>query len=93
MQLDGFATLYLDKLRALPPRRGVDIEGEPRNVFEKLEDCAVVHRLTGATPAVSLHLPWDACDDYAALKARTPSSAMSIRRSGSTPRCPPTGGC
>jgi len=43
--------------------------GEPRNVFEKLEDCAVVHSLTGATPTVSLHLPWDACEDYAALKA------------------------
>ena len=43
--------------------------GEPRNVFEKLEDCAVIHRLTGATPTVSLHLPWDACDDYAALRA------------------------
>ena len=43
--------------------------GEPRNVFEKLEDCAVVHRLTGATPTVSLHLPWDACEDYAALRA------------------------
>ncbi len=43
--------------------------GEPRNVFEKLEDCAVVHRLTGATPTVSLHLPWDACEDYGALKA------------------------
>jgi L-rhamnose isomerase / sugar isomerase len=43
--------------------------GEPRNVFEKLEDCAVIHALTGATPTVSLHLPWDACDDYAALKA------------------------
>jgi L-rhamnose isomerase/sugar isomerase len=43
--------------------------GEPRNVFEKLDDCAVVHRLTGATPTVSLHLPWDACEDYAALKA------------------------
>jgi L-rhamnose isomerase/sugar isomerase len=43
--------------------------GEPRNVFEKLEDCAVIHRLTGATPTVSLHLPWDACEDYGALKA------------------------
>ena len=43
--------------------------GEPRNVFEKLEDCAVVHALTAATPTVSLHLPWDACEDYGALRA------------------------
>jgi L-rhamnose isomerase / sugar isomerase len=33
--------------------------GEPRNVFDKLDDCAVIHALTGATPTVSLHLPWD----------------------------------
>jgi len=42
--------------------------GEPRNVFEKLEDCAVIHKLTGATPTVSLHIPWDKTDDYAALR-------------------------
>jgi L-rhamnose isomerase / sugar isomerase len=33
--------------------------GEPRNIFDKLEDCGVIHRLTGATPTVSLHIPWD----------------------------------
>jgi L-rhamnose isomerase / sugar isomerase len=43
--------------------------GEPRNVFEKLDDCAVIHSLTGATPTVSLHLPWDNAQDIAALKA------------------------
>jgi L-rhamnose isomerase/sugar isomerase len=42
--------------------------GEPRNVFEKLEDCAVIHKLTGATPTVSLHIPWDRTDDYTALR-------------------------
>jgi L-rhamnose isomerase/sugar isomerase len=42
--------------------------GEPRNVFEKLEDCAVIHKLTGATPSVSLHLPWDRTDDFHALR-------------------------
>jgi L-rhamnose isomerase/sugar isomerase len=41
--------------------------GEPRNVFEKLDDAAVVHRLTGATPRVSLHIPWDETTDVAAL--------------------------
>jgi L-rhamnose isomerase/sugar isomerase len=43
--------------------------GEPRNVFEKLDDCAVIHALTGATPRVSLHLPWDHTKDLAGLKA------------------------
>ncbi|GGY83163.1 L-rhamnose isomerase [Pseudoduganella plicata] len=42
--------------------------GEPRNVFEKMEDCAVIHQLTRATPAVSLHFPWDRTDDPAALR-------------------------
>ena len=42
--------------------------GEPRNVSEKLEDCSVIHALTGATPTVSLHLPWDKTSDYAALR-------------------------
>src|SRR5688572_10778203 len=44
--------------------------GEPRNVFEKLEDCAVIHSLTGGTPTVSLHLPWDNTDDMPALRQR-----------------------
>src|SRR3954471_16192153 len=42
--------------------------GEPRNVFEKLEDCGVIHKLTGATPTVSLHIPWDRTDDFTALR-------------------------
>jgi L-rhamnose isomerase/sugar isomerase len=42
--------------------------GEPRNVLEKLEDCAVIHALSGATPTVSLHLPWDRHNDYPALR-------------------------
>src|SRR5437868_802026 len=42
--------------------------GEPRNVFEKLEDCSVIHALTGATPTVSLHLPWDKTTDYPGLR-------------------------
>lgn len=43
--------------------------GEPRSVFEKLEDCAVIQKLTGATPRVSLHFPWDQTSDVAGLKA------------------------
>jgi L-rhamnose isomerase/sugar isomerase len=43
--------------------------GEPRDVFDRLDDCAVIHRLTGATPRVSLHIPWDRADP-AALRER-----------------------
>ena len=42
--------------------------GEPRTIAEKLEDASVVHQLTGATPRVSLHIPWDEPDDAAALR-------------------------
>ncbi|MEO9167160.1 MAG: L-rhamnose catabolism isomerase [Aestuariivirga sp.] len=36
--------------------------GEPRDVFDKIEDCAVIQQLTQATPTVSLHIPWDKAD-------------------------------
>ena len=42
--------------------------GEPRNVFEKLDDCAVVNQLSGVTPAVSLHFPWDKPSDAGELR-------------------------
>lgn len=35
---------------------------EARTVEEKIEDCALVHALTGATPAVATHFPWDGAD-------------------------------
>lgn len=36
--------------------------GEPRDIFDKIEDCAVIRQLTQATPTVSLHIPWDKAD-------------------------------
>ncbi|MGZ4181016.1 MAG: L-rhamnose isomerase [Solirubrobacteraceae bacterium] len=44
--------------------------GRPRDVFEKLEDAAEVHRLTGSAPAVALHFPWDQVEDLGALRDR-----------------------
>src|SRR5579863_293139 len=46
------------------------IAGEPTNIFEKLEDCAVVQALGRNTPTVSTHFPWDRVDDVAALKEK-----------------------
>ncbi len=43
--------------------------GVPRNPFEKIEDAAAVHRFTGVTPSVAVHIPWDKVDDYDALSA------------------------
>lgn len=41
--------------------------GTPRDVHEKIDDAALVHRLTGVAPTLALHIPWDRVDDYAAL--------------------------
>ncbi|UJW85450.1 L-rhamnose catabolism isomerase [Devosia sp. SL43] len=37
-------------------------KGEPRDIFDKIEDCAVIAQLTQATNTVSLHIPWDKAD-------------------------------
>ena len=44
--------------------------GEPRGIFDKLEDCATIHQLTRATPTCSPHLPWDKVSDYRELAER-----------------------
>ena len=44
--------------------------GEPRNIFDKLDDCAIINRLGRATPTVSLHIPWDKVKDLKGLKER-----------------------
>lgn len=42
--------------------------GEPRNIFEKLEDCGTIFKLVRSTPAVSLHIPWDKPDSAKELR-------------------------
>ncbi|MDQ0468234.1 L-rhamnose catabolism isomerase [Labrys wisconsinensis] len=42
--------------------------GEPRNIFDKIEDCGVIQQLTRATPTVSPHFPWDKVSDYGELR-------------------------
>jgi L-rhamnose isomerase/sugar isomerase len=42
--------------------------GEPRNIFDKLDDCATVHQLVRATPTISPHFPWDAVRDFGELR-------------------------
>lgn len=44
------------------------IPGEPTNIHEKLEDCAIVHQLSRVTPRVSPHFPWDKVSDYVGLR-------------------------
>ncbi|HTK37597.1 MAG TPA: hypothetical protein VL325_03820, partial [Pyrinomonadaceae bacterium] len=33
--------------------------GEPREIYEKLEDCSTINDLVRSTSSVSLHIPWD----------------------------------
>ena len=51
--------------------------GAARDVHERMSDAAQVHRLTGACPAVALHIPWDKVADYDAL--REEASDLGVR--------------
>jgi L-rhamnose isomerase/sugar isomerase len=53
-------------------------QGVPRDPYEKIEDVAVVHQLTGVAPTVALHIPWDAVDDYADLRKHAQSSGVEL---------------
>jgi L-rhamnose isomerase/sugar isomerase len=52
--------------------------GEPRHVFDKLDDCAVVQALVRVTPGISLHIPWDRPDRPAELRAYAESRGLFI---------------
>jgi len=53
--------------------------GAARNIFEKLEDAACVHRFTGITPTVAVHVLWDFADaDVAEAKNYAESLGVSI---------------
>lgn len=43
-------------------------EGEPRGIYEKLEDCGTIFKLVRSTPGVSLHIPWDKPENVAELR-------------------------
>ena len=42
--------------------------GEPQNIYEKIEDCAIINDLVGITQKVSPHFPWDNVSDFKELK-------------------------
>ncbi len=54
--------------------------GAARNVHERLQDAAEVHKLTGICPSVALHIPWDAPEDgdYKALKQEAEELGIQI---------------
>jgi L-rhamnose isomerase/sugar isomerase len=52
--------------------------GRPRDAYEKLDDAAEVHRLTGTAGSVALHFPWDAVEDYDELRAQIESRGLRV---------------
>ncbi|MBD0822950.1 sugar isomerase [Aestuariibaculum marinum] len=42
--------------------------GEPSSLEQKIQDIGLIHSLTQTAGAVSLHIPWDIPQDYAAVK-------------------------
>ena len=52
--------------------------GEPRTVFEKLEDCEVIFRLVRSTPGISLHIPWDRPENVQVLRLFAESRGLFI---------------
>ena len=53
-------------------------EGAARNATERLEDAATVHKYTGVSPTVALHIPWDITDDWEGLKQQASDLKIGI---------------
>lgn len=53
-------------------------EGVPRDPFEKIEDAAQVHALTGLAPSVALHIPWDKVESFEKLKAHAENLGVAL---------------
>lgn len=54
--------------------------GAARTTREKLDDAAMVHKLTGIAPSVAVHIPWDKPegDDYVAMRQYAESRGIVI---------------
>ncbi|CAM4373989.1 L-rhamnose isomerase [Paenibacillus tarimensis] len=52
--------------------------GVPRTPYEKLDDAAQVHRVTGLCPSVAIHIPWDKVDDYGKLRSHAENQGLKI---------------
>jgi L-rhamnose isomerase / sugar isomerase len=52
--------------------------GAARTVWERIDDAALVHRLTGCCPSVALHIPWDRVEDWSELLAHAGKQGIRI---------------
>jgi L-rhamnose isomerase/sugar isomerase len=52
--------------------------GAARDVWERVSDAALVHRLTGCCPSVAIHIPWDLVDDWGELRRHAGDQGIRI---------------
>jgi len=54
--------------------------GAARTTQEKLDDAAMVNKMTGIAPSVAIHIPWDkpADDDYVAMRQYAEAQGVTI---------------
>ena len=52
--------------------------GVPRDAYEKVQDAAQVHALTGVAPTIALHIPWDRVEDYELLGKAAADAGISL---------------
>ncbi|HLO98947.1 MAG TPA: L-rhamnose isomerase [Fimbriimonas sp.] len=52
--------------------------GAARTIWEKVDDAAEVHRLTGIAPSIALHIPWDKVSDFSELSQYASCKGIAI---------------
>lgn len=50
----------------------------PRDAYEKISDAAQVHKVTGITPAVAVHVLWDSVPDWSDLQKHAVAQGIRI---------------
>ena len=53
-------------------------DGAARTLYEKLDDAATVHRLTGTCPTIAIHIPWDRVEDWSHVIAYAREHGLAI---------------
>lgn len=49
-----------------------------KSIFEKLDDAAIVHELTGVCPTVAVHIPWDKTNDWGKVAEYAKAKGLSL---------------
>lgn len=52
--------------------------GAARTIWERVEDAALVHKLSGCCPSVAIHIPWDRVDDWGELRRHAEQHGIRI---------------